>query len=224
MRDHTIYSCVMGSRAFGLATEDSDTDRRGVFLAPTALFWRLRQAAHPHRGSGRRAVLLGAGAVLRTGAARQSRTSWSASTPRSSSAIDDTGRELLSLRGAFLSRRGPARPSSATPRDSAESWTRMSVSSGAPRWKPAMHLVRLLMSCRRAAAHGGTRPRRRRRARAGSSPSSAVRCPGPRWKPDDPDHRGRPPRGRPLHSLPGPDRARVEDFLIRVRRSVSAPV
>ncbi|WP_228985018.1 nucleotidyltransferase domain-containing protein, partial [Streptomyces sp. DH12] len=33
--DHTIYACVMGSRAFGLATEGSDTDRRGVFLAPT---------------------------------------------------------------------------------------------------------------------------------------------------------------------------------------------
>ena len=29
----------MGSRAFGLATDGSDTDRRGVFLAPTPLFW-----------------------------------------------------------------------------------------------------------------------------------------------------------------------------------------
>lgn len=41
VRNHTIYSCVMGSRAFGLATEDSDTDRRGIFLAPTPLYWRL---------------------------------------------------------------------------------------------------------------------------------------------------------------------------------------
>ena len=39
VREHTLYSCVMGSRAFGLATEDSDTDIRGVFLAPTHLFW-----------------------------------------------------------------------------------------------------------------------------------------------------------------------------------------
>ncbi|MEU2147441.1 nucleotidyltransferase domain-containing protein, partial [Streptomyces globisporus] len=29
VRDHTVYACVMGSRAFGLATEDSDIDRRG---------------------------------------------------------------------------------------------------------------------------------------------------------------------------------------------------
>ena len=41
--DHTIYACVMGSRAFGLATEGSDTDRRGVFLAPTPLFWRFEK-------------------------------------------------------------------------------------------------------------------------------------------------------------------------------------
>lgn len=41
VRDHTVYSCVMGSRAFGLATDDSDTDRRGVLLAPTALYWRF---------------------------------------------------------------------------------------------------------------------------------------------------------------------------------------
>ncbi|HEY3480735.1 MAG TPA: nucleotidyltransferase domain-containing protein, partial [Streptomyces sp.] len=41
VRDHTVYACVMGSRAFGLATDGSDTDRRGVFVAPTALFWHF---------------------------------------------------------------------------------------------------------------------------------------------------------------------------------------
>ena len=43
VRDHTVYACVMGSRAFGLATDGSDTDRRGVFLAPTPLFWRFEK-------------------------------------------------------------------------------------------------------------------------------------------------------------------------------------
>lgn len=43
VRDHTVYQCVMGSRAFGLATEASDTDRRGVYLAPTPLFWRFEK-------------------------------------------------------------------------------------------------------------------------------------------------------------------------------------
>lgn len=41
VREHTAYSVVVGSRAYGLDDEDSDTDRRGVFVAPTPLFWRL---------------------------------------------------------------------------------------------------------------------------------------------------------------------------------------
>jgi uncharacterized protein len=35
LQDRLIYRCVIGSRAYGLAGEDSDTDRRGVYL-PTA--------------------------------------------------------------------------------------------------------------------------------------------------------------------------------------------
>ncbi|MCT9935089.1 nucleotidyltransferase domain-containing protein [Planotetraspora sp. A-T 1434] len=38
---HTVLSVVVGSRAYGLETESSDVDRRGVFVAPTPLFWRL---------------------------------------------------------------------------------------------------------------------------------------------------------------------------------------
>jgi predicted nucleotidyltransferase len=36
-----IYRCVVGSRAYGLDTEESDTDRRGVYLAPADLQWSL---------------------------------------------------------------------------------------------------------------------------------------------------------------------------------------
>src|SRR6185295_2817847 len=32
-----IYRCVVGSRAYGLETDDSDVDRRGVYLAPAEL-------------------------------------------------------------------------------------------------------------------------------------------------------------------------------------------
>jgi hypothetical protein len=35
--DRVIYRCVIGSRAYGLDTPDSDTDRRGVYQAPTDL-------------------------------------------------------------------------------------------------------------------------------------------------------------------------------------------
>src|SRR5215213_6564950 len=36
-----IFRCVVGSRAYGLAGEGSDTDRRGVFLPPASLHWSL---------------------------------------------------------------------------------------------------------------------------------------------------------------------------------------
>jgi uncharacterized protein len=37
-----IFRCVIGSRAFGLETSDSDTDRRGVYLPPADLHWSLQ--------------------------------------------------------------------------------------------------------------------------------------------------------------------------------------
>jgi uncharacterized protein len=39
--DRVIYRCVVGSQAFGLGTEESDTDRRGIYLPPADLQWSL---------------------------------------------------------------------------------------------------------------------------------------------------------------------------------------
>jgi predicted nucleotidyltransferase len=39
--DRVIYRCIVGSRAFGLDTDDSDTDRRGIYLPPAELHWSL---------------------------------------------------------------------------------------------------------------------------------------------------------------------------------------
>lgn len=36
-----IYRCVVGSRAYGLDTDASDTDMRGIYLAPAELQWSL---------------------------------------------------------------------------------------------------------------------------------------------------------------------------------------
>ena len=38
---HVIYRCVVGSRAYGLSGEQSDTDRRGIYLPPAELHWWL---------------------------------------------------------------------------------------------------------------------------------------------------------------------------------------
>jgi uncharacterized protein len=39
---YVIYRCVVGSRAYGLDTEASDTDRRGIYLPPAELHWSLQ--------------------------------------------------------------------------------------------------------------------------------------------------------------------------------------
>jgi hypothetical protein len=39
--DRVLYRCVIGSRAYGLDDEASDTDRRGVYLPTAAMHWSL---------------------------------------------------------------------------------------------------------------------------------------------------------------------------------------
>ncbi|HEX8522283.1 MAG TPA: nucleotidyltransferase domain-containing protein [Tepidisphaeraceae bacterium] len=39
--DRVIYRCVVGSRAYGLEGDESDVDRRGVYLPPAELHWSL---------------------------------------------------------------------------------------------------------------------------------------------------------------------------------------
>jgi len=38
---HIIFRCIVGSRAFGLETDSSDIDRRGIFLPPAKLHWSI---------------------------------------------------------------------------------------------------------------------------------------------------------------------------------------
>lgn len=41
LNPYVIYRCVVGSRAYGLDNENSDTDRRGIYLPPAELHWSL---------------------------------------------------------------------------------------------------------------------------------------------------------------------------------------
>ena len=40
-RPFIIYRCVVGSQAFGLSDDNSDVDRRGIYLPPADLHWSL---------------------------------------------------------------------------------------------------------------------------------------------------------------------------------------
>ncbi|GAB4279370.1 MAG: nucleotidyltransferase domain-containing protein [Oscillatoriaceae cyanobacterium] len=39
--NHIIYRCIVGSRAFGLDDNKSDTDRRGIYLPPAQMHWSI---------------------------------------------------------------------------------------------------------------------------------------------------------------------------------------
>ncbi|UUU42720.1 nucleotidyltransferase domain-containing protein [Streptomyces sp. NBC_00162] len=217
VRDHTVYQCVMGSRAFGLATEASDTDRRGVYLAPTPLFWRFEKPPTHVEGP------------------RDEEFSWELerfcelalrANPNILECLHSplverlspVGEELLSLREAFLSRRAHTSFSryAASQRGKLLADVRI---HGAPRWKHAMHLLRLLLSCRDLLRTGrltiDAGPHRDRLL--------AVRRGELTWAEADTwMSRLQEETEAALAStqLPAdPDHARVQDFLVRTRRA-----
>ncbi|MFD5413068.1 DNA polymerase beta superfamily protein [Streptomyces nojiriensis] len=217
VRDHTVYRCVMGSRAFGLATEASDTDLRGVYLAPTPLFWRFEKPPTHVEGP------------------RDEEFSWELerfcelalrANPNileclHSPLVEEVtpvGEELLSLRGAFLSRRAHTSFSRYAASQRGKLLADVRV-HGAPRWKHAMHLLRLLLSCRdllrtgRLTVDAGPHRDRLLAVRRGELTWEEVDA----WM-----ARLQEETESALAStvLPAePDHARVQDFLVRTRRA-----
>ncbi|REE95297.1 nucleotidyltransferase domain-containing protein [Thermomonospora umbrina] len=216
VREHTVLSVVVGSRAYGLDTEDSDIDRRGVFVVPTPLFWGFdKPPSHvdgpdPERFSWEfeRFCTLALAAnptVLEC--------LWSPLVEQ----VTDVGRELLEIRDAFLSRHAQ------------RTFTRYADSQfrklegdyrnrGEPRWKHVMHLLRLLISGRHLVEHGEPLVR----VDEYREPLLAVRRGELDWAEIE---RWRAALEKDMDAAsdtgplpPEPDRARVEDLLISVRR------
>ncbi|MFJ6558620.1 DNA polymerase beta superfamily protein [Streptomyces sp. NPDC091412] len=217
VRDHTIYTCVMGSRAFGLATDDSDTDRRGVFVAPTPLFWRFEKPPTHVEGplDEQFSWELERFCAL---ALRANPNILECLHSPLVEYVDDTGRELLSLRGAFLSRQvsGTFTRYALSQRGKLEADVR---THGAPRWKHAMHLLRLLTSARDLLRTGtltvdvGDRREPLLEVRRGEVPWPEVESRMARLAAETERAADRTP-------LPAePDHRRVADFLRRVRHA-----
>jgi hypothetical protein len=217
VRDHTVYACVMGSRAFGLATEGSDTDRRGVFLAPTPLFWRFEKPPTHVEGPAPEQFSWELERFCELALRANPNILECLHSPLVEY-VDDTGRELLALREAFLSRQvhGTFTRYALGQRKKLEGDVR---THGAPRWKHAMHLLRLLVSARDLLRTGALTLD----VGDGREPLLAVKRGEVSW----PEVEARMNqlaaeadealRGSPLPEEP--DRARVEAFLVRVRRA-----
>ncbi|MDF3300016.1 nucleotidyltransferase domain-containing protein [Streptomyces sp. K1PA1] len=216
-RHHTIYACVMGSRAFGLATEDSDTDRRGVFVAPTALFWRFGKPPTHVEGPLPEQFAWELERFCELALRGNPNVLECLHSPLVEHA-DATGRELLALRDAFLSREvhGTFTRYALGQRRKLDADVR---THGAPRWKHAMHLLRLLGSARDLLRTGcltvdvGDERDRLLAVRRGEVPWPEVEARMTALAAQAEAAAERSP-------LPGsPDRRRVADFLYRVRRA-----
>jgi uncharacterized protein len=216
VRDHTVLSVVVGSRAYGLDTETSDVDRRGVYVAPTPLFWGF--AKPPAHVEGPDAERFSWELERFLGLALEANPTvleclW---TPLVEE-VTACGGELLALRGAFLSRRAHR-----TYLRYADSQFRKLAGDlrtrGEPRWKHVMHLLRLLISGRHLLSHGeplvAVEQHRERllAVRRGEVPWAEVDA----WRESLTRDLDAAASGGALPAEP--DRARVEDFLVSVRR------
>ncbi|MFF2700740.1 DNA polymerase beta superfamily protein [Streptomyces cyaneofuscatus] len=215
--DHTVYACVMGSRAFGLATEDSDTDLRGVFVAPTPLFWRLTKPPAHIEGPAPEQFSWELERFCELALRANPNVLECLHSPLVEY-VDDTGRELLELRGAFLSRLAHATfvRYALGQRKKLEADVRQ---YGKPRWKHAMHLLRLLTSGRDLLRTGelhidvGDAREELLAVKRGEVPWPEVERRMNRLA----EENDAAADNSPLP--PEPDRAAVEDFLVRVRRA-----
>ncbi|MCB5180526.1 nucleotidyltransferase domain-containing protein [Streptomyces antimicrobicus] len=217
VRDHTVYSCVMGSRAFGLATEASDTDRRGVYLAPTPLFWRFEKPPTHVEGPAQEQFSWELERFCEL-ALKANPTILECLHSPLVEVLTPVGEELLDLRGAFLSRRAHASFS----RYARSQWGKLEAdvrAHGAPRWKHAMHLLRLLLSCRdllrtgRLSVDAGPYRTDLLAVRRGERGWDEVTAWTARLSEET-------EAALRTTTLPAePDRARVADFLLRTRRA-----
>jgi hypothetical protein len=141
VREHTIYAAVVGSRAFGLDTDASDTDTRGIFQAPTPAFWSL--AKPPPHVDGPAPEWFSWEVERFCELALKANPNclevlWSPLPVR----ITPVGRELLELRGAFVSQLVFQTYSGYV----LSQFKKLEADlrqHGAPKWKHVMHLLRL---------------------------------------------------------------------------------
>ncbi|MFC9690797.1 DNA polymerase beta superfamily protein [Kribbella sp. NPDC056951] len=146
VREHTIFAAVVGSRAFGLDTDASDTDTRGVYVAPTESFWSL--AKPPTHVDGPEPEWFSWEVERFCELALKANPNL-LEVLHSPLVVQQTelGTELVELREAFLSQLAYQTYSGYV----LSQFKKLEADfrrDGAPKWKHVMHLIRLLLSAR----------------------------------------------------------------------------
>lgn len=140
--ERVILRVVVGSRAYGLDDANSDTDRRGVFVPPADLHWSLYGVPEQIDDEPAQETFWELQKFLVMGCKANPNVLECLWSPLIELATP-LGRELLALRGAFLSRLVFQTYSGYV----ASQFRKIEADlrqHGAPKWKHVMHLLRLL--------------------------------------------------------------------------------
>jgi hypothetical protein len=139
-----IYRCVVGSRAFSLAGDESDTDRRGVYLPPADLQWSLYGAPEQFENEATQECYWELRKFLILALKANPNILECLYTPLVETATP-IAQELLAMREIFLSKL-VYQTYNGYVMSQFKKLEQDLRSTGAIKWKHAMHLIRLLMS------------------------------------------------------------------------------
>jgi hypothetical protein len=214
-----ILRVLVGSRAYGLAREDSDADLRGVYIPSAAAHWSLTKPPEQFESDEEQTViwelekflalaLKGNPAILET--------LWSPVVLFAS----DLGRELLALRTRVLSK-AVYRSFLGYAETQFVGMSRAMDRTGSVKWRHAMHMIRLLIAGEGLVRTGDlvldATPHRERllRVRDGIEPWSAILA----WKNE---LSARLDLSFQSTTLPdSPDTAAANAFLVRARHAMA---
>lgn len=142
--DFVIYRCVVGSQAYGLSHEDSDVDRRGIYLPPADLHWSLYGVPEQLENAAAEEVYWELQKFLVLALKANPNVLECLYSPLIETKTE-LAEDLLSRRDAFLSKLVYQTYNGYV----LSQFKRLEQdlrASGAIKWKHAMHLIRLLLS------------------------------------------------------------------------------
>lgn len=144
LESRIIFRCIVGSRAFGLDTDDSDTDLRGIYLAPAELQWSLYGAPEQFEDNLTQACYWEVQKFLVMALKANPNILECLYSPLVEK-ISPMGEELLAIRDKFLSQM-IFQTFNGYALSQFKKIEQDRRSQGHIRWKHAMHLLRLLMA------------------------------------------------------------------------------
>lgn len=142
--EFVIFHCIVGSRAYGLDHEESDVDRRGIYLPPAHLHWALYGVPEQFENDATQEVYWEVEKFLKLALKANPGILECLYSPLVEHATE-LAQELLAMRASFLSKLVYQTYNgyvlSQFKKIEQDVRTR-----GAVRWKHPMHLIRLLLS------------------------------------------------------------------------------